>query len=125
MCLEQLRHFSPFVLSTDGLIGKEARIMLKKLSASLAEKTGKPYSTVCGYVNAARMSLAIFRVTHLCLRGSSVSTSQMSSRRQEWAYSITRTDCVTSLSLLRAFKRPLRSLLDYDPSCSEQAKILQ
>jgi hypothetical protein len=46
-CLEQRRHhFLPFVVSTDGLIGKEeeAQTMLKKLSARLAEKSGKPYS---------------------------------------------------------------------------------
>jgi hypothetical protein len=42
-CLDQRRHFSPFVVSTDGLIGKEAQTMLKKLSARLAEKTGKSY----------------------------------------------------------------------------------
>jgi hypothetical protein len=33
------------VVSTDGLIGKEAKTMMKKLSVfSLAEKAGKPYS---------------------------------------------------------------------------------
>ena len=58
-----------FVVSTDGLLGKEAKILLKKLSAMLAEKWEKPYSEVCGYVNA-RMSIAIVRATHLCLRGS-------------------------------------------------------
>jgi hypothetical protein len=82
-CLEQRRHFSPFVVSTDGLIGIEAQTMLKKLSARLAEKSGKPYSEVCGYVNA-RMSIAIVRATHLCLRGSRVPTSQMSNRRPQW-----------------------------------------
>jgi hypothetical protein len=53
-CLER-RHFSPFVVSTDGLLGKDAKILLKKLSARLAKKWEKPYSEVCGYVNA-RMS---------------------------------------------------------------------
>jgi hypothetical protein len=65
-CLEQRRHFTPFVVSTDGLIGKEAKTLLKKLSARLAEKTRKQYSQVCGFVNA-RMSIAIVRATHLCL----------------------------------------------------------
>jgi hypothetical protein len=37
-CLEQRRHISPFVASTDGLLGKESRTLLKKLSALLAEK---------------------------------------------------------------------------------------
>jgi hypothetical protein len=82
-CLEQRRHFTPFVVSTDGLIGREATTLLKKLSALIAEKSGKPYSEVCGYVNA-RVSIAIVRATHLCLRGSRVPTSQMSNRRPEW-----------------------------------------
>jgi hypothetical protein len=67
-CLEQCRHFTPFVVSTDGLIGKEAKTLLKKLCSLLAEKWEKPYSVVCGYVNA-QMSIAIVRATHLCLRG--------------------------------------------------------
>jgi hypothetical protein len=36
--LEQRRHFSPSMVSTDGLLGKEANILLKTLSALLAEK---------------------------------------------------------------------------------------
>jgi hypothetical protein len=32
-CLEQRRHFTPFVVPTDGLIGKEAKTLLKKLSS--------------------------------------------------------------------------------------------
>ena len=34
-CLKQHRDFSPFVVSTDGLLGKEAKILLKKLSLRL------------------------------------------------------------------------------------------
>jgi hypothetical protein len=82
-CLEQRRDFTPFVVSTDGLIGKEAKTSLKKLSSLLAEKWGKSYSEVCGYVNA-RMSIAIVRATHLCLRGSRVPTSRMSNRLPQW-----------------------------------------
>jgi hypothetical protein len=33
-CLEQRLHFSLFVVSTDGLLGKETIILLKKLSAA-------------------------------------------------------------------------------------------
>jgi hypothetical protein len=68
-CLGQCHHFSPFMVSTDGLFGKEAKTLLKKLPGLLAEKWEKPYSEVCGYVNA-RMSIAVVRATHLCLRGS-------------------------------------------------------
>jgi hypothetical protein len=69
-CLEQRRHFTPFVVSTDGLIGKEAKTLLKKLSSLLAQKWGKSYSEVCGYVNA-RMSIAIVRATHIAINPSS------------------------------------------------------
>jgi hypothetical protein len=82
-CLKQRRHFSPFVASTDGLLGKESQTLLKKLSALLAEKWEKPYSETCGYVNA-QMSIAMVRATHLCLRGSRIPTSQMSNRRPQW-----------------------------------------
>jgi hypothetical protein len=58
---------SVFVVSTDGRLGtKEAKILLKKLAARLAEKWEKPYSEVCGYVND-RMSIVIVRATRLCL----------------------------------------------------------
>jgi hypothetical protein len=78
-CLEQRRHFTPFVVSTDGLIGREAKTLLKRLSLILAEKWEKPYAEVCGYVNA-RMSIAIVRATHRCLRGSRVPTGKMSEK---------------------------------------------
>jgi hypothetical protein len=83
-CLEQRRHFTPFVVSTDGLIGKEAKTFLKKLSSLLADKWEKPYSVVCGFVNA-QVSIAIVRATHLCLRGSRIPTSHMSrDRHPQW-----------------------------------------
>jgi hypothetical protein len=50
--------------TTYSLIGKEAKTLLKMLSSLLAEKWEKPYSVVCGYVNA-QMSIAIARATHL------------------------------------------------------------
>jgi hypothetical protein len=39
----------------------------------------RPYSVIRGFVNA-RMSIAIVRATHLCLRGSRVSASKISRR---------------------------------------------
>jgi hypothetical protein len=82
-CLEQRRHFSHFVVSADGLLGKEAKILLRKLSSMLAEKWEKPHSEVCGYVNA-RMSIAIVRATHLCIRGSRIATGKMCNRLPQW-----------------------------------------
>jgi hypothetical protein len=82
-CLKQRRHFTPFVVSTDGLLGEEAKSVLKKLSIALSVKWNKSYSEVRGYVNA-RMSIAIVRATHRCLRGSRVPTSRMSTFRPQW-----------------------------------------
>jgi hypothetical protein len=52
-CLDQRRHFSFVVVSTDGLLGKEAEMILKKLSCVLSEKWEKSYSEVSN----ARMSI--------------------------------------------------------------------
>jgi hypothetical protein len=82
-CLEQRLHFSPFMVSTDGLLGKEAKILLRKLSSMLAEKWEKPCSEVCGYVNAC-MGIAIVRATHLCIRGSRIPTGKMCNRLPQW-----------------------------------------
>ena len=82
-CLKQRRHFSPFVVSTDGLLGKEAKVLMRTLAAKLAEKWEKPYSEVCDYVNA-RMSIAIVQATHRCLRGSRIPAGRMSSKLPQW-----------------------------------------
>jgi hypothetical protein len=57
--------------------------MLEALSIKLAEKWEKPYAVVRGYVNA-RMSIAIVRATHICLRGSRIPSSKMSNRFPLW-----------------------------------------
>jgi hypothetical protein len=81
-CLKQRRHFTHFVVSTDGLIGREAAELLKRLSLRLTDKWEQPYSVVHGFVNAW-MSIAIVRASHLCLRGSRIPVSQIS-RRPLW-----------------------------------------
>jgi hypothetical protein len=68
VCLEQHWHFSPFVASTDNLLDKESRILLKNLSL-LAEKWEKLYSEICGYFNAW-MSSAMVQASYLSFRGS-------------------------------------------------------
>jgi hypothetical protein len=85
-CLEQRRHFSPFVASAGGLLGEEAKILLRKLSAMLAEKWEKsPCSEVCGCCVDARVSIAIVRATHLlCIHGPRVSTGKMCNRLPQW-----------------------------------------
>jgi hypothetical protein len=40
-CLEQQSHFTPFVCSTDGLLGHKAETVAKRLAAKLASKWRK------------------------------------------------------------------------------------
>jgi hypothetical protein len=47
-CLEQRRHFTPFVVSANGLLVKEAKTVLKVLEVCTATKAGKSYSNVMG-----------------------------------------------------------------------------
>ena len=76
-CHDQRRDFAPFVVSTDGLLGREAKATLQRLSSLLSEKWHRPYSVVCGYVQA-RMSIAIVRATNRCLRGARLPARAMS-----------------------------------------------
>jgi len=68
-CENQRCHFTPIVVSTDGIFGFEARAFFKRLAKLLPEEWEKPYSTVRGFINA-RMSIAIVRVTNRCMTGS-------------------------------------------------------
>ena len=63
--------FSPFVLSVDGQMGREARVFMKRVAEKLAIKWQRSYSEVMGWVQA-RMSFAILRATNRCIRGSRV-----------------------------------------------------
>jgi hypothetical protein len=57
-CLDQCRHFSPFVVSADGFLSEEAKILLRKLFAMLAKLWEKPCSSqLCGCVNARMRAL--------------------------------------------------------------------
>ena len=82
-CLDQRRSFTPLVTSTDGLIGIEAKNLMKRLSLLLSDKWHKPYSEVMGLIGA-RISVALVRASHMCLRGSRVPASRMSKKIQWW-----------------------------------------
>jgi hypothetical protein len=82
-CLNQRRQFTPFIVSVDGLTGKEAKSVLKVLAARSATKAGKIYPYIMGYMRA-RLSIAIVRATHVCLRGSIAPMSRMSNIRTQW-----------------------------------------
>ena len=70
-CLQQRRHFFPFVASVDGLLGVETTSTLKRLASHLSTKWRQPYSKTCGYVES-RIAITLVRATHRCIRGSRV-----------------------------------------------------
>ena len=76
-CLQQRRSFVPFVVSTDGMMDPEAHQLLGRIAKKLAWKWQRPHSVVCSLVRT-RVSIAIARATHLCLRGSRVPANQTS-----------------------------------------------
>ena len=76
-CLKQRRSFTPFVMSVDGMLGNEAKSLLKAIAMKLSKKWERPYSVVCGFIKS-RLSFAIARATHLTIRGSRVISKKMS-----------------------------------------------
>ena len=63
----EARHatFTPFVVSVDGVLGREARMFVNHLGDSIADMWKKSHSEVMGWVRAN-----ILRATNLCLHGS-------------------------------------------------------
>ena len=82
-CLQQRRHFSPFVSSVDGLLGVEATATLKRIASRLATKWRQPYSKTCGYVKS-RIFITLVCAIHRCLRGSRVPVHRISVQRPQW-----------------------------------------
>ena len=70
------------MVSTDGMLGPEAQQVLRKIAQRLARNWHRPDSVVCGLVHT-RVSIAIARATHMCIRGSRVPANQIS-RRLQW-----------------------------------------
>ena len=83
LCFEQRRHFAPYVCCTSGLLGKEAKAFNKRIATLLAKKWHTAYSVTCGYVYA-RISIAILRATHLCIRGSREPFRNSSTKLSQW-----------------------------------------
>ena len=83
VCLQQRRHFSPFVASVDGLLGVEATATLKRLASCLATKWRKPYSRKCRYLKS-RIEITLVRATHGCIWGSIIPVHRISVQRPQW-----------------------------------------
>ena len=69
LCLMQRRYFTPFVVSCEGLLGKEADTFLKRLSKKLADKWRRPYSQAVNFVKT-RFAISLVRAQNRCIRGS-------------------------------------------------------
>ena len=82
-CLQQCRHFSPFVTSVDGQLGVEAMTSLKRISSRLASKWRQSYSKMCGYIKR-RIAITLVRATHQYIRGSRVHAHTISVQRRQW-----------------------------------------
>ena len=78
-----LRHFTPFVVSCEGLPGKEADALLKRLFMNLAKKWDKPYSKTVSFVRI-RFAIALVRAKKRCFRGSRIHTNSIS-QRYDWS----------------------------------------
>ena len=61
--------FTPFVLSVDGLLHKEASHFLKHMATALSSKWDKAYSITSSYIRS-RLAFAGVRAVSLCIRGS-------------------------------------------------------
>ena len=59
-CHGQRKYFSPFVLSVDRILGREALVMLYQLSRVMAEKGEEPLLQIRGWVNG-KIAIAVLR----------------------------------------------------------------
>ena len=55
-CLPQRRHFYPFLISVDSLLGLEAEDNLKRIDSRFDTNWKHPYSGTCSYVNRSFMT---------------------------------------------------------------------
>ena len=67
-CYYQMRHFSYFFLSVDGMMVKEALVVLATLSLVMAVKMDEPIFHITGWVNgriAIVLAMSYSRVLHI------------------------------------------------------------
>ena len=81
-CLQQRRHFSPFVASVDVLLGVEATATLKSISSRSATKWHQPYSWTYRYAKS-RIAITLVWATHRCIWDSRVPVHMISVQRPQ------------------------------------------
>ena len=82
-CLQQRRHFSPFVTLVERLLGMEETATLKRIASRLTTKWNQSYSKTCGYVKG-RIAINLVRATHCCIQVYRVPAHQISVQRPQW-----------------------------------------
>ena len=84
-CLQQHRHFYPFVASINGLLGVEATATLKRIASCLVTKWRQPYAWTCGYVKSS-IAITLVQFIQQCIWGSRVPAHRISVHRLQWEY---------------------------------------
>jgi hypothetical protein len=67
-CERKGMEFLPFVVTSDGALGKSALVVVDRLSAKLSEKWHKGKGEVRAWVRA-RLAVAVAKATSACIRG--------------------------------------------------------
>ena len=81
-CLEQRRHFTPFIVSCEGMKGKETDTFIRRLAQRLSKKWHRPHSRTVGFIRS-RFAISLVRAKNRCLRGSHIISNSIS-RRIDW-----------------------------------------
>ena len=68
-CHERRKDFTPLVYSVDGMAGRETKLAERRLASKLAEKWGREYSEMVGFVRT-KMTMSVIRANTLLVRGS-------------------------------------------------------
>ncbi len=63
LCKARRMHFTPFAVTTSGLLAPEAKALLNRFARVLADKWEQPLSVTTNYVGT-KVSFAVVRATH-------------------------------------------------------------
>ena len=81
-CHNQRKHILPFVLSVDGMLGREVMVVLSQLSRVMSARRAKPLSQVRGWVNG-RIAIAVVKSYSRMIRGARL-PSPLWEREPDW-----------------------------------------
>ena len=82
-CLQQRLHFSPFVVSVDGILGVDSEATLKQLAIRLVAKCQQSYYQMCRCVKS-RSAITMVRAGNYCIRGLWVPVIHIIVKRIQW-----------------------------------------